>query len=367
MYNLIIQKISQKGIWYDQMKQFAPAYLQIYETLRNDIMAGAYACGTKLPSKRSLADRFRVSVITVEHAYALLTEEGYIQPRQRSGYFVTYRESAGASVPEQPPLRHHHRERPAVDFPFSVYARTMRRVLSEYGEEILVKSPNLGCWELREALAGYLQRSRHITVKPEQIVIGSGAEYLYGLIVQLLDETVYGIEDPSYEKIQQVYEANHVTCRLLPLGRDGVESAALDATDAKVLHITPYRSFPSGVTASAAKKREYLRWAKKTGGRIIEDDFESEFTLSRKPEETVFSLDDGETVIYLNTFSRTIAPSVRVGYMVLPPRLLAAFEEKLGFYSCTVPAYEQYVLADFIAAGDFERHLSRIRRKNRKG
>ena len=132
-----------------------------------------------------------------------------------------------------------------------------------------------------------------------------------------------------------------------------------------MLHITPYRSFPSGVTASAAKKREYLRWAQKTGGRIIEDDFESEFTLSRKPEETVFSLDDGERVIYINTFSKTVAPSVRVGYMVLPKGLLARFQEKLGFYSCTVPAFEQYVLAEFIASGDFERHLSRIRRKKR--
>ena len=348
------------------MGEFAPAYLQIYETIRKEIVAGAYGVGTKMPSKRVLAERFRVSVVTAEHAYALLTEEGYIQPRQRSGYFVTYRESDGYSAPEHPhPIRHHGGS-PAVDFPFSVYARTMRRVLSDYGEEILVKSPNLGCWELREAISGYLARARHMQVRPEQVIIGSGAEYLYGLIVQLLGEKIYGIEDPSYEKIEQVYLANHVTCRLLSLGQDGVRSQALAATDAKVLHITPYRSFPSGVTASAAKKREYLRWAEKNGGILIEDDFESEFTLSRKPEETVFSLDGEGRVIYLNTFSKTIAPAVRVGYMVLPQSLLRRFEEKLGFYSCTVPAFEQYVLAEFIAKGDFERHLSRIRRKNRK-
>lgn len=348
------------------MERFTPAYLRIYETVRKDIMSGAYAYGTKMPSKRTLADRFGVSVVTAEHAYALLTEEGYIQPRQRSGYFVTYRESDGFSAPEGArPLRRHGESR-VEDFPFSVYARTMRRVLSEYGEEILVKSPNLGCWELREAISGYLARSRHMTVRPEQVVIGSGAEYLYGLIVQLLEEEVYGIEDPSYEKIEQVYLASGVKCRLLPLGGDGVSSRALWETDARVLHITPYRSFPSGVTATAAKKREYLRWAEKTGGRIIEDDFESEFTLSTKPEETVFSLDGGEKVIYLNTFSKTIAPAVRVGYMVLPPPLLEKFEQKLGFYSCTVPAFEQYVLAEFISSGDFERHLSRIRRKKRR-
>lgn len=348
------------------MSEFMPAYLRIYETLRQEIANGAYPYGSKMPSKRTLADRFRVSVITAEHAYALLTEEGYIQPRQRSGYFVTYQKSDGFSAPEGPPILRHSGAVSTEDFPFSVYAKTMRRVLSEYGAEILIKSPNLGCWELREALAGYLARSRHMQVQAEQIVIGSGAEYLYGLIVQLLGETVYGIEDPGYEKIEQVYVANHVTCRLLPLGRDGVESGALSGTDARVLHITPYRSFPSGVTASAAKKREYLRWAERVDGVIIEDDFESEFTLSSKPEETVFSLDNGHRVIYLNTFSKTIAPSVRVGYMVLPHRLLKTFEEKLGFYSCTVPAFEQYVLAEFISRGEFERHLNRIRRKNRR-
>lgn len=348
------------------MERFSPAYLRIYEILRKDIMTGVYPYGAKLPSKRSLADQFRVSVITAEHACALLTEEGYIQPRQRSGYFVTYRESDGYWAPAVPAPAHRHIQNHEEDFPFSVYARTMRRVLSEYGQEILVKSPNLGCWELREAISGYLARSRHMSVRPEQIVIGSGAEYLYGLIVQLLGEQCYGIEDPSYKKIEQVYQANHVTCRLLPLGPDGVESAALEKTDARVLHITPYRSFPSGVTASAAKKREYLRWAQKTDGRIIEDDFESEFTLSRKPEETVYCLDGEGRVIYLNTFSKTIAPAVRVGYMVLPQSLLAVFEEKLGFYSCTVPAFEQYVLAEFISSGDFERHLSRIRRKKRR-
>lgn len=348
------------------MERFAPAYLRIYETLRKDIVSGAYAYGTKMPSKRSLAERFQVSVITAEHAYALLTEEGYIQPRQRSGYFVTYRESDGFSAPEDTRTVHRHTALAAEDFPFSVYARTMRRVLSEYGKEILVKSPNLGCHELRQAISGYLARSRHMRVSPEQVIIGSGAEYLYGLIVQLLEDEVYGIEDPCYEKIEQVYLANHAKYRRLPLGRDGVESSALAKTDARVLHITPYRSFPSGVTASAAKKREYLRWAEKVGGKIIEDDFESEFTLSSKPEETVFSLDTAERVIYLNTFSKTIAPAVRVGYMVLPRSLLEKFEQKLGFYSCTVPAFEQYVLAEFISSGDFERHLSRIRRKKRR-
>ena len=351
------------------MNSRKPEYLRIYETLRSEIVSGVYAFGSKLPSKRDLADRHGVSVITVEHAYAMLAEEGYLQARQRSGYFVSYEETDHFAAPMGVALRSLPRRQPlqADAFPFSVYARTLRRVLTEYGEGILQKSPNTGCEELRQALSRYLARSRRMTVSPEQIVIGAGAEYLYGLILQLLGrEQVYGIEDPSYEKIEKVYRADGVTCRLLPLGWDGIESAALAATDATVLHISPYRSFPSGVTASAAKKREYLRWAKRTDGVLIEDDFESEFTPSSKPEDTVFSLDEGERVIYLNTFSRTIAPSVRVGYMVLPKSLLQAFEETLGFYSCTVPTLSQYVLAELLDGGEFERHLNRIRRKNRK-
>jgi len=152
----------------------------------------------------------------------------------------------------------------------------------------------------------------------------------------------------------------------LPLGKQGIESAALWQTDAAVLHISPYRSFPSGVTASAAKKREYLRWAEQKNGTIIEDDFESEFNPSAKPTETVFSLDTEGRVVYLNTFTRTIAPSLRVGYMVLPPKLLGEFRQRLEFYSCTVPTVSQYVLASLLEEGDFERHLNRIRRKNRK-
>lgn len=346
-----------------------PEYLRIYEELREEIVSGLYPLGSKLPSKRDLADRFGVSVITVEHAYSMLAEEGYLQSRQRSGYFVTYEETdhfaspapaAGRSLPPREPLQ-------ADTFPFSVYARTLRRVLTEYGESVLQRSPNSGCEELRHAICRYLARSRRLVISPEQIIIGAGAEYLYGLILQLLGrEQIYGIEDPSYEKIEQVYRADGVTCRLLPLGWDGIESSALAATDATVLHISPYRSFPSGVTASAAKKREYLRWAQRTGGVIIEDDFESEFTPSSKPEETVFSLDEGERVIYLNTFSRTVAPSVRVGYMVLPQPLLKRFDRTLDFYSCTVPTLSQYVLAELLDSGEFERHLNRIRRKNRK-
>ena len=202
---------------------------------------------------------------------------------------------------------------------------------------------------------------------PGQIVIGSGAEYLYGLIVQLLGrERVFALEDPSYDKIRRVYQAHGVTCEMLRLGSDGIRSDELTRASATVLHVTPFHSFPSQVTASAGKRREYLRWAEERGGYIVEDDFDSEFSVSSKSEDTLFSLEPNRSVIYMNTFSKTIAPSMRVGYMVLPPALSEQFRREVGFYSCTVPVFEQYVLAELIGSGDFERHINRIRRRRRK-
>ena len=345
------------------------AYLQLYHQLRGDIVSGVYPNGKKLPSKRLLAEQTGVSVITVEHAYAILCDEGYLEPRERSGYFVSYSAADCFPVAEPDSVRQLTPARDlADDLPFSVLAKTTRRVLSEYGESILVKSPNNGCTELRKAIAAYLARCRGINVAPSQIVIGSGAEYLYGLIVQLLGrERVFALENPSYEKIRRVYLANGVTCDMLRLGGDGIRTSELARTDASVLHVTPFHSFPSGITASAGKRSEYIRWAHSRGGYIVEDDFDSEFTLSSKAEDTLFSLEPKRSVLYLNTFSKTIAPSMRLGYMVLPESLTDAFEQSVGFYSCTVPVFEQYVLAELLSNGDFERHINRVRRRRRKG
>lgn len=353
------------------------AYMQLYEQLRKDIVSGVLAYGTKLPSKRMLAEETGVSVITVEHTYSILCDEGYIEARQRSGYYVIYQEDDFYSTEEhilenRDEFRHEpshvqKHERMKYDFPFSVLAKVMRKVLADYGDEILVKAPNKGCIELRRAISNYLVRSNGIKVPPEQIIIGSGAEYLYSLIVQLLrDNRKIGLENPSYEKIQKVYEANNVVCDMLEMGQNGIRTSELERTDATILHVTPFNSFPSGITASVSKRYEYLRWAEKRGGYIIEDNYASELTVSKKNEDTVFSLAKNENVIYLNTFSETIAPSMRIGYMVLPEHLARSFDEKLGFYSCTVPVFEQYVLAELINNGDFERHINRVRRAKRK-
>lgn len=352
------------------MKKQSFAYMQIYTQIRDKITGGIYRYGDKLPSKRTLAEETASSVITVEHAYGILCDEGYIESRERSGYFVIYKDDdcfPVASLPKNIALAPENHHNTGEDFPFSVFSKTIRRVLSEYGEELLIKSPNHGCRQLREAVSAYLARSRGIIVKPSNIIIGAGAEYLYGLIVQLLGRNrIYGLESPSYDKIRKVYSANGAECDMLEMGSDGIRTAALERTDATVLHITPFNSFPSGITASASKRREYIRWAQSRNGIIVEDDFDSEFSHSTKTEDTVFSLQSSGRVIYMNTFSKTIAPSIRMGYMVLPDELMEVFTQKAGFYSCTVSVLEQYIIAEFINGGDFERHINKIRRKRRQ-
>ncbi|MBR5459242.1 MAG: PLP-dependent aminotransferase family protein [Clostridia bacterium] len=346
-----------------------PAYIQLYEILRREITAEVYRHGERLPSKRLLADETGVSVITVEHAYEILCDEGYVESRERRGYFVTYKKGDLTPVAERASERIIN-DIPSADgegFPFSVFSKAMRSVITKYGERILVKSESRGCAELRGAISEYLARAKGITVTPDRIVIGSGAEYLYGLIVQLIGkDSTYAIENPSYEKIFSIYRANGVKCDLLTLSKNGILTSELERTSAGVLHVTPYRSFPSGVTASASKRSEYIEWAKKRNGYIIEDDFNSEFTVSSKNEDTLFSLEPQERVIYVNTFTKTVAPSMRIGYMVLPLGLNDFFSKKLGFYSCTVPTFEQYLLAELIENGDFERHINRTRRHLRQ-
>lgn len=360
-----------------------PQYIQLYGMLRRDIVTGIYPYGSKLPSKRTISDETGVSVITVEHAMLLLSDEGYIESKERSGNYVIYREndfvtkgktSERITGPHVKADRQHQSKDSEETnntvkgtLPLATLAKTMRRVISEYGESMLEKTSNFGAYELKKAISQYLARSRGMEVETDQIVIGSGAEYLYGLIAQYFGtDHIFALEKPSYDIIEKVYRANGIKIELLKLGKDGIISSELNKTDATVLHVTPFNSYPSGITAGASKKNEYLRWAEKKNGYIIEDNYDSELTISRRMEDTVFSMSNGKNVIYINTFSNTVAPSVRIGYMILPKNMIESFMEKLGFYSCTVPAFEQYVLAELIGSGDFERHINRVRRNKRK-
>ena len=353
--------------YYIDREKNTSAYIQLYEQLKNDIISGIITRGEKLPSKRLLSAELGISLVTVEHSLALLIDEGYAEARERSGVFACFGgRTQSAAQPLRAGISAERSYEVPEDFPFSVLAKTMRRVLSEYDTKILSAAPGSGLAELREAIAAYLLRSRGIFVSPEQIIVGSGAEYLYSMVVQLLGRDCdFALEEPSFSRIRQVYEANGVKCESLPMGTDGITSEALENCHAAALHVTPFNSFPSRVTASAGKRHEYAAWAERENSIIIEDDYDSELASATRQIETIYSLAP-ERVIYMNTFSKTVAPAMRTAYMVLPEKLMEDYNKRLGFYTCTVPVFEQYVLADFLNSGNLERYINRRRRKLRR-
>ena len=346
-----------------------PLYEALYRAIRADILSGALAEGEKLPSKRALAENLEVSKITVETAYNQLLEEGYISSREKVGYFVErIRHSTAAPAPaavEEPVA-----EGNLVDltrngsalFPFSTWSRLQRAVMLDYGEKLLLPLPNRGVPELRQAIADHLAEFRGMRVDPENILIGAGTDFLYNIIVQLLGrDKTYALEEPGYDKTRKIYTAGGAKC--VSAAMDGLGVLPETLTDAQVLHISPSHHFPTGIVTPVSRRLELLRWVDAGQDRwIIEDDYDSEFRFHAHPMPAMQSLDRQGRVIYLNTFSKSLAPSIRISYMVLPEKLMQRFRERLGFYSCTVPSFEQYTLARFIGDGYFEKHINRMRK-----
>lgn len=346
-------------------------YFNLYCDIKNKIISGEFAPCEKLPSKRVMADMSGCSLITVERAYSMLSDEGYILPRERSGYFVNKIDAFDAIAIPKGSVTLNYLDLPVSaegthDFEYSLWFKTIRKVISEYGELLFIKSPNKGCAILRNAIADYLYRYRGMIAQPEQIIIGSGSEQLYENAMQILGrDKIYGIENPSYAQIEAVYRGMGAKICPLKMGNDGIISSELKNQHFDVLHVTPFHSYPTGVTTSISKRYEYLKWAG-NDHYIIEDDFDSEFFMPGQPIESLYSLASGKSVIYINTFSKSLSPSMRMGYMILPEALLDEYERKIGMFSCSVPVLDQYVLSDFISSGSFERHLNRMRRKIKK-
>jgi len=383
-----------------------PLYEQLASFIRADIEAGVIAADEKLPSKRSLAKNLGVSVITVEGAYSQLLGEGYIYARERQGYFATdirsylpaeqgafpdpaEQMSAGSSGSErqgkssrserlgglEAPVMLEEPTSPEIrwdlsgnrvspeHFPFSVWTRLIRRSLSEEQRELVTPSFPTGVRVLREAIAGHLSSFRGLRVSPDQIVVGAGTEYLYGLILQLIGrDKIFCLENPGYKKAAQIYDMSGAVCRFAGMDEQGILPEELDLAKADVAHISPNHHFPTGITMPVRRRREILQWAGEKPGRyVIEDDYDSEFRLSGKPIPPLFAIDRNEKVIYINTFSKSLSPTIRVSYMILPVHLAELFRQKLMFYSCTVPNLVQYTLAAFLSEGYFERHINRMR------
>lgn len=380
-------------------------YEQLYRGLRADIESGALAAGARLPSKRALAAHLGVSVVTVEGAYDQLLSEGYVAARPRSGFFVqemtapvarnavfgATSAAGGARADGSDPQKSANGAECFADFtgarapeglfPYQAWARTLRRVLADESERtVLEAAASQGSPRLRRAIADHLRGFRGMEVHPDQIVIGSGAQSLYGLLVQLLGRNrVYGVEDPGYPRLARIYRSNDAQVAAVPVDDAGPLPAALAATGADVLHCMPSHQFPLGTTTPVGRRGELLAWARSGereggtkqewsdgrnggGGRyLIEDDFDCEFRMTGRPVPPMQALDRDGRVIYANTFTKTLGAAFRIGYVVLPWELAARFRDQLGFYTCTVGALEQLTLARFMESGDYERHVNRQR------
>lgn len=346
-------------------------YWSLCSHIRDDILRGRLKSGEKLPSKRSLADNLGVSTVTVQAAYEQLLAEGYIRSEERKGYFVE-RVNVEFYGEKNPPPAPKEQETcvkldlakgsaPSALFPFSVWSKLMRRVLSDCGEHLLERVPCDGDYELKSAISSYLYRARGIDADPRYIVVGAGAEYLYGVIVQLLGrDKLFAVENPGYGRISACYRLNGADCVCIGVKETGICCDEVERSNADVLHVSPSHQFPTGAVTPASGRARLISWARSSGSYIIEDDYDSEFRLYGKPLQSTFSLCP-ERVIYMNTFSKSLAPSMRMGYMVLPPAVYEKYRALFGHGACAVPLFEQKALAAMLDGGYFERHINRLR------
>lgn len=370
-------------------------YEHLYKEIKNDILIGNLKAHEKLPSKRALAAHLNVSVVTVENAYSQLLAEGYIYSKPKSGFYVCdvkaedadvvgVRNACYTSGSEDHVTEHSHVIREHAEslgqnrffadfvnnstlsenFPFSTWTKLMRETMMDDREKLMKRSPSGGIFELRKAIADYLYQFRGMSVSPNQIIVGAGTEYLYGLIIQLLGrDSVYGVENPGYQKIQHIYDAYQVKCCYIDMDESGVNIDSLERSGADVVHISPSHHFPTGTVTPASRRYELLGWAAKQEGRyIIEDEYDSEFRLVGNPIPALQSIDASDKVIYMNTFSKSLSSTIRISYMVLPIPLMVRYNHVLSFYACTVSNFDQYTLTRFIQEGYLEKHINRMRK-----
>ena len=337
---------------------------QLYGALREEIVTGRIAAGERLPSKRQLAEHLRVSTATVEAAYGRLASEGYCESRPRSGMYASGElPSTGvAAHAPQVPVKWDFSTgaADAEHFPFSTWARLMREVLSEQNTQLLLSGDPQGSLELRREIAGMMLRLRGIEVSPECIVLGAGTEVLVTALVSLLGrEKLFAVEDPGYSRVRRILVASGARIAPTPLSGGAIDVRALYTNGADAAYVTPSHQFPLGGEMSESQRAALMRWAKETGGYILEDDYDSEFRFAGVSLPSLKAMDDSGQVIYMNTFARTLAPGLRLSFMVLPEMLAQRYRALHG--ACSVPGFEQETLRKFIAGGYLERHISRMR------
>ncbi|MCR4600515.1 MAG: PLP-dependent aminotransferase family protein [Clostridia bacterium] len=352
-----------------------PIYKYLYECIRADIIEERLKPDEKLPGKRTLAKTLGISTNSVMNAYSMLLTEGFIYSAEKRGYYVeklNFKMKAGTEPPTgyvEPELDEDEffadfkANRPSLRlFPFTVWGRYMREALSISGDFLYRTVPYKGLYDLRKALADYLYRNRGMEVNPGQIIIGAGTEYLYGRLLQVLGAgRTFAISDPGYRKFEKIAASYKVPWKYISVDGSTISVKELEKSGAHVVHVSPANLFPVGMAMPMKRRIELFEWANREKGRyIIEDDYDSEFRYGPLQMQPLYAESVRDNVIYMNTFSKTLMPSLRISYMVLPAKIMKKYEDSMSFYSCTVSSFEQYALARFISEGHFERHVYRL-------
>lgn len=354
-----------------------PMYEQIYQYIKGEIREGSLKEGVRLPSTRMLAENLKVSRSTTQMAYDQLMAEGYIEAVPNRGYFVLRMEELVEAEPEvqgafiresgeeagEARIDFSPRGIDLTHFPYNTWRKVTRNTLVEDNKEMFLTGSPQGEPSLREAIRGYLHSARGVSCQAEQIIVGAGNEYLLMLLSQILGQgRTIAMENPTYKQAYRVLESIGYTMAPVEMDGFGMEVKALEETGADVAYVMPSHQYPTGIVMPVTRRQELLQWAGRKRDRyLIEDDYDSEFRYKGRPIPALQGLDKTGKVIYMGTFSKSIAPAIRIGYLVLPRPLLAVYQRKLGFYASTVSRIDQNILYQFLTEGYYERHLNRMR------
>lgn len=350
-----------------------PLYIQMYAEIKKQIQAGLIHANEKLPSKKNFMDHYHISQSTVQNALYLLLEEGYIYSIERRGYFVSNIENMlTKSLPYEHKPKTNLISKIKYDFAYSgvdpqsvpktILKRITRDIYDEQNTDLLFQGDIQGYLPLRESICQYLENSRGFSVDPNQIIISSGTEYLFYIIFKIFDKKIYGLENPGYKMLRELFLSNQIEFHPIPLDESGIKIKDLEKQKIQIACITPSHQFPTGIIMPIRRRNELLHWANASEKRyIVEDDYDSEFKYNGRPIPALKAIDQKDKVIYMGSFSKSISPALRVSYMVLPQNLLSLYEKKLPYFICPVSTLSQKILYNFIEKGHFIKHLNRMR------
>lgn len=354
-------------------------YEQIYEYIREEIRKGSLLQDERLPSARFLSDYLQVSRTTVDMAYGQLVAEGYLTAKPKKGYFVgDVKElyDTGVEVRREKPEYDEAKKMPAwrfdfsptaIDmsrFPYATWKKITKNILVDARSSMFALGEPQGDMELRRTICRYLHGSRGVNCEPEQIIVGAGNDFLLLLLEKILGRHIHvAMENPTYIRAYRIFRSFAYPISLIPMDERGICVDKLTFSGAQLAYVMPSHQYPTGVSMPIGRRMELLQWAAEGQDRyLIEDDYDSEFRYKGKPLPSLQASDRQGRVIYIGTFSKAIAPAIRVSYMVLPYPLLERYRRECGFFSSTVSRIDQTILNEFIRDGYFERYLNKMRK-----